>query len=236
MKTDTSKTAAKNNKPAYPLLISIDKEGFETSVKNFLRVVCDTITGVKEAYNEMELDEPFDDATWELICQNSQIVAERYAKKVKVVADIIGVSSGLTKGVVLNNKHPNINKINLIVSNLTQSLYFTQANSNAQLRPNQVINVNTEPELTPDAYQSHLQAYRHYINNAYEANKKAMFDRFVNEYNTLIDGLINSGYEQHIGNINNTFLNEFFDSAEGHRLKTNLSAPAFLAKNFIPKF
>jgi hypothetical protein len=218
------------DKPAYPILISLDQEGFDESLKTFLRLVSTSISRVKELYNELKFEEPFNDQIWKSICHRGTVfIKELYAKKIQSLADNIGVSDGLVSESILNKKHPNIAAINTAIESLTVGLGPYYNRTKGQLRPDQIINVNTTPTLSEDAYEEHLLAYSHYINNENEASIKRTLDRLASSYNNFVNELHRLGYGQHIESINGSYLKNFFTQSHDYHLKTDLSAPRFLA-------
>ena len=218
------------NEPVYPLLISEDKVGFETSLKRFLSTVKESIAGIKPLYESINLEENFDDNTWKLLCQGSNILNERYAKKVKVVSDLIGVTAGLTIESIIKKNHPAISDITNRIFNLRQQLIMLQQDSNAKLLAEYVINVNTVPELSENAYSNHLESHRCYVSNAREAVIRQSLNKFAAEYKEFAYVLKMVGYGPHIGSIHNTYLNNFFTEPEPGILITNPTAWGFLEK------
>lgn len=216
--------------PSYPLLISEDRRGFEKSVDDFLSVIKHQIAIVKVTYEGLGLEEPFDDYTFHQLCENTSLAEQRYSKKVNKIADLIGVNSGLVDSEILIKRHPNLSKLTLVQSNLLPSLSRVWDQSKAQLRPGDVINVNTKPALNQNAYDEHLEAYRAYVHNPREHMLKLEIDQFANSHNKFINFLKNQGYGQHLNGLNpHSYLNNFFTQEESYGLVPHANAQTFLA-------
>jgi hypothetical protein len=213
----------------YPILISEDLEGFNNSVNMFVAAMGSAIRVIKPLYESLNLDEPFDDETWLLMCNNPRLVRERYNKNLKKMADLIGITAGYINDSVLITNHPNVVDIENRMNLLPVAINNMNDQSN-KLDPSSIINVNTIPELSHDAKIYHLEYFRFYIANDREAAIKITLDNFSLEYSRLLVALNNIGYGPNINSINNSYLSNLFTEGENYHLTTDPTAIKFLTR------
>lgn len=211
----------------YPKLVNDDTAGFNEAVKDFESKVFPYVRTVKGLYESLQLSTPFNDSIYvDLVTRQGNSINELVDAKIKDIPRVIGVdhiqsmlSARRACTAILNQ----IQNSTAILKDAYNKTSFT-----GRCFPLQsVINVNDNPEISPEARENAAETFRTYIQNEEEQETFDLLHNFGAMYNLFIRELQSKGYKN-AGGIYESCLGDFYTETDDNKLLIRESAIGFI--------
>jgi hypothetical protein len=216
----------KQVKIQYPLLVSDDKDGFNDAVRDFESKVFPYIKTVKGFYDSLQLTTPFNDSIYvDLVTRQGNSITEMVDEKIKNLPHVIGMDHMQSMFAGRKASTGIINQIQIETQTLKEA--YGRTHFKGRVFPlSAVINVDTTPEISPEARQNAAESFRTYIHNEEEQETFDMLHNFGAMYNLFIRELQSKGYKN--AGIGQTGLADFYTETHNNELLIREDAIGFI--------
>lgn len=215
-------------KSQFPLLVNDNTAGFTDAVKDFENIVFPYVRTIKGLYDSLQLPTLFDDSVYfDIVMRQGKSLNDMVEVKIKNLPHVIGTDHKQSMFAARKACTLILNEIQnrtVILKEAYGRTYFK-----GRCFPLQsVINVDTNPEISPEAKEQAAESFRTYIQNEQEQKTFDLLSDFGATYNVFIQELKNRGYQNAGAGINESSLSDFFTETDNNTLNVREDAIEFL--------
>lgn len=215
-------------KSQYPLLVNDNTDGYNEAVHDFEHKVFPCVNTVKGLYESLQLSVPFSDSIYvKIIATQGDSLKGMIEEKLKNMPHIIGMDH---KQSVIDARKACagiLYQIHILILTLKEAYYRTHFQGRC-FPLQSVINVDTNPEISPEAKEQAAESFRTYIQNEQEQESFDLLSSFGATYNKCIQELKNKGYKNAGAGIYESCLSDFFNETDNNELKVREDAIDFI--------